>query len=211
MVEDNPSPQASPSPQSNPFLPATLPADHKKGDQLLASTVNEIMNRVRGLARTGAGMGLGQRPEHAHMALVQNMSGDEINWRQLVEVTGVSIGDLNVSTCNVPSADGLTLIAVTAEPLPPQGIGFAYISGSCLVQYEGDVPAIGERVGSQTGSTIVVVDNSSPLLVIGVENIDGIDYALVLVSPLGGGIEIRDDDPPIDELYDGRIWYNRNA
>ncbi len=186
MVEDIIRAQAPPSQQSNPFVPATLPADYKKGDQLLATTVNEIMNRVRGLARTGAGMGLGGRPEHAHMALVQNVSDNDISWRQLVEITDVSVGELNISKCSVPSADGLTLIAVTAEPIPYQGVGFAYISGSCLVQYEGDAPNIGDRIGSQTGSTIAIL-GESPLIVIGTETIDTVTYALVLFSSASGG------------------------
>ena len=185
MVEDNQDSKALPAVQSNPFVSATLPADYKKGDQLLASTVNEIMNRVRGLSRTGGGMNLGGRPEHAHMALVENGSASDLDWRQLVEITGVGSGELNISECNIPSADGLTLIAVTAQPIGIGEIGFAYISGSCLVQYEGDAPVIGDRVGSQTGNTIAVL-GESPLIVIGTETIDTVTYALVLFSSAGG-------------------------
>ncbi len=34
---------------------------------------------------------------------------------------------------------------------------------------------------------------------------------VVFAAGGGGGIEIRDDDPPEADLFDGRIWYNRSA
>lgn len=169
--------------------PAMLPSSVKKGDPVSARDMNAILESLRDGARMNFVNPVTGRPILPQMVKGENQSGGTIDAWRAVEVTGFSLYDPMVIDFNVPSADGVELVAITAQQIESGKIGWLYTQGECLVQYSGAAPSTGDRLGTDSGSTIAKAVDGSNLLVIGDTTIGGTKYAVVRILP-GGGADV---------------------
>ena len=131
-----------------------------------------------------------------------NDSGADVARGDVVSFTGEA----------VPGSGILKFEASDAEPygiaLAPVGAGkvgrVAVAGGPWLAAVTGSVSA-GDSL-TVSGASLVAGDGTFIAA-----SADSGGYCQVAFRGGGLGIEIRDDDPPAEELYDGRVWYNRNA
>ena len=171
--------------QKRSFL-GGLPSSYNKGDRLHASTINTLMNFARSAADMGIGFDGGFPIERPQMVKAENASGVDIDPWQMVEITNsVAYNPEHGIEINAPSAASVELTAITADGIPDGLVSWVYTCGVALVEYTG-VAVTGDRLGSQNGSTVAIVDRMSAWVVLGVTTVGATKYALVRFQPGGG-------------------------
>lgn len=191
------------------------------GDTIRASDFNAILQALRDGTRIWAGaeeFGYTVKPQ---MIRGSNNSGGAIGKWQLVEIDQMILGQPPVLRFDVPSADGIELIAITAQPIAAGALGWCFTSGECYVEYAGAAPAAGDKVISQNAATTVIelpanTDARGCLTVVrGSLVVDGVNVCLVRfpstqerygqnINLMPIAIEARTGDPVGPD--DGRIW-----
>ncbi len=185
-MQNRPPEQKSADNQRVRSTSSELPGKFTPGYRLKASDMNAIVDTIRGSDNIWSANLESVRPTTPQMVQGSNDSAGAIGVYQCVELTGGVIVDPLVVAFDVPSADSVELVAVTAQYIASGKVGWLYTQGEFLVQYTGAI-AIGELLGSQSGSTIVAAQADGNLVCIDTTVISGTNYALVRMAIGGGG------------------------
>ena len=136
-----------------------------------------------------------------------NASGETAPHRGVVEISNTTNTTEFVEFVRPGNANGVGVYGILLEPVPAGMAGCVAVAGgpwelSCA---EDAIP--GNIVGAEADGWTAVLEGLPAFEVLRAP-VGGV----VLARFLGGmSIEIRDDDPPQEELWEGRMWFNRNA
>ena len=136
-----------------------------------------------------------------------NASGMAAPWRGVVEISDGAVTGEQVEFVQPGQATGVGLYGILLQPIHAAGVGLVAIAGGpwqVLSPYSSI--SVGDVIGERSGLWFAGGDRRVlEVLRAPVDNV-------ALVRFLGSsGIEIRDDDPPAAELWEGRVWYVRYA
>jgi len=165
---------------------ASLPASYESGDPIMAKDLNLIVDGIRTNSIIASTNGIFGWPSMQSRIMAQNTSGGTIDIAQLVELDGIVTGDNSkiFPTFDTPTADNLEFVGITDQRIDDGYAGWVYIYGACLVQ--GLDVAVGDRLGSTNGSTVVQAQDDGPLINLGEKVYGGVTYNAVLFAPGAG-------------------------